>query len=116
MKAIIIKPKDGTVEEVQINDSIEDMHRLIGCETFCQGGWVTDANMAWVDDNGLMKVKDDDILTAVQWYPAALVGNILIMGQTHYGESTDTTLSAAEVRHMVKFVPALHFFKRARVR
>ncbi len=95
MRALLIT-LDG-VEAVEHDGSLESFYRLIGCDCMCLAGVPDRGHAAWVDDEGLFKLKEGTQMTHVAWHPQALAGRILVTGSDEVGNTTPATLSVEEL-------------------
>lgn len=95
MRALLIAP-DG-VKEVDHDGSLESFYRLIGCECMCLAGRPAPEHDAWVDDEGMFKLKEGTQMTHVAWHPQTLAGRVLVTGSDEIGNTTPATLSVEEL-------------------
>ena len=90
MKAILINALEGTVTEIEMKNSIEEMQRLIGCEVFTTVPLrLPDCDMLFVDDEGLLHNPGAKGWFKIFNYPQPLAGNGLIVGHTADGHARD---------------------------
>lgn len=103
MKAILIDTINGTVTEIEMKNSVEEMQRLINCEMFTTVGIrLPDRDMLYVDDLGLYD-------TSKGWfkifnYPQPLSGNGLIIGHDAEGRSRNVQSNVETIRSIVKIL------------
>lgn len=88
---------------VESEDNLTSMYRLLDCDLVDGAGYPDRSHAAWIDDDGIAKVTDGSQGNIVSWYPETLYGKILVTGFDPYtGETTEATMSAKELSHMVK--------------
>lgn len=96
LKAIKIDVEKREVHEVEIEQGLDALCRAIGCQ-FVDRVWLTEGNMLWVDDNGLLKEPQADKFGLIG-YGNLLAGDGIILGSDEEGRSVSTTLTADFVR------------------
>lgn len=101
MKAILINAKTKEVKEVEMGKDYKEIYTQLQCELFTAGMYMNDADVMYVDDEGLMNGTDEFFTFEGAHQPFA--GNGLIMGTDDDGESTDCKMSFDEVKNKVKF-------------
>ena len=101
MKAILINAKTKEVKEVEMGKDYKEIYTQLQCELFTAGMYMNDADVMYVDDEGLMNGTNEFFTFEGAHQPFA--GNGLIMGTDDEGESTDCKMSFDEVKNKVKF-------------
>ena len=101
MKAILINAKTKEVKEVEMGRDYKEIYTQLGCELFTAGAYLDEADVIYVDDEGLINGTDDFFIFEGAHQPFA--GNGLIMGTDDEGESTDCKVDINEVKSKVKF-------------
>ena len=101
MKAFLIDPKHRTITEVQHNDTLEDYHRLIGCEcmdsaTFRRGHTV------FVDDTGFYAREQH--FFAIRGYPQELSNRGLVVGIDEEGETIEPSIGLPWLKDNVSWL------------
>lgn len=103
MRALLITLEGVKEVELDDTDHLKGMYELIGCDAVDGAGYPNATHAAWVDDEGLFKVKDGTQVNLVSWYPQELAGKILVTGfRREDGETVEATMSSQELRSMVK--------------
>ena len=101
MKAILINAKTKEVKEVEMGRDYKEIYTQLECELFTAGTYLDEADVIYVDDEGLINGTDNFFTFEGAHQPFA--GNGLIMGTDDEGESTDCKVSFNEVKDRVKF-------------
>ena len=82
IRAIIIKPEQRSITEEMIEPSLENLYKIIGCDTITIA-YLANGDLAVVDDNGLLK---QNLVSEIYGYH--LAGIIVILGDKD-GEFAD---------------------------
>lgn len=108
-RAYLIDPEKQVITLVQLDGTVEHMHKLMGCELFTLGARFHNGDTIYVDDEGLL--KGDDILIHLFRVnerkvrvsnPTPLAGKALLCGcNERTGESTDPLITIDQLRRVV---------------
>jgi len=99
-KAILIKPFELSVINIEIGEDYTEIQNTIGCRCFTMIT-IDEKNVAYLDDEGLINGTEFGTKFNNDIYPETLAGNILIIGDDGKGGSCDTTLTKASVQGMI---------------
>jgi len=103
MKAFKINTADRKIEEIEINDWAE-IAPAIGnnCEIFACPVTFDNNDTIYTDDEGLYHSFEGGFMMAGWQYP--IVGNAILQGTHHNGESADVVTTKEELEAMVIWV------------
>lgn len=103
MRAILIDPFKQTVEDIDIDPSLDNLYEVLGVEVITVLRW-SPGHALILDDEGLLK----DHATMEYWttdiYEQPLAGRGLILGD-EYGENRPASVNLEAVKTGVRFVP-----------
>ena len=105
-RAILIDSLKHEVSLVSYNGSIDEMYKLLKCDTFCTApAKLPDNNVLFVDDNGLFNHEQGAFKIPFMpgFAPQVLSGNGLIVGIGNDGENANATATLEEITALVKF-------------
>jgi hypothetical protein len=102
MKALLIDSKNRLVKQIEIGEHYTEISKAIDCEVFTAPHIMQDNDTLYCDDEGLLKNPENFFL--LDSYPQPLAGNGLILGCDDEGESTDVSISLAELSSRVTFM------------
>lgn len=102
MRTIIINPKDRTITETDVDDSLKALQQIVGgsIEQVCQG----------LDDNHHCYVNEEGLLDDPQYFfmfkdgHQPLAGAGIILSSTDDGDEAPCTLSLDWVKERVSFM------------
>lgn len=99
IKVILIDPYKKEIRITRIEDDLHSLQKAIGCSILTVGGDVTDSDIIYVDDEGLLK-NDDRIpgLLCEEWNPGPLAGKCLIVGSKN-GDTVSVSDAAVKKLH-----------------
>ena len=104
MKAILIDVVNEEVREVEHDDTLASIYKLVDCGTF-DVVRIDDVNSIYIDDEGLF-VEDQLYFTYEGTTDSvSLAGNGLVLGVDEEGETTPPSLTLKEVEQAVTFLP-----------
>jgi hypothetical protein len=100
MKGILIDPEAKSVEAVESEFELVELHKLVGAETldFCHPLGKTET--VAVDDNGMSRELTRFFIEGYQW---PIYGRAVIFGRDAGGGTVSTHLSVEEVFDSVTF-------------
>jgi len=102
MRAILIDPFKRTVEEIDIDPSLDNMYAVLGVELITVVRW--DAKHALIlDDEGLLKSKEAMEYWHVAGSDKPFAGRGLLLGDEH-GDNRPATVGVPEVQRLVSFL------------
>ena len=105
MRAFLINPELRLVTEVQHDDSLQDIYKLIGCDCIDVVRINDEGDVIYVDDEGLY--KNPCHFFAYENNPHPLAGSGLVLGTGHEGESI-----APQVVTLDSLQDSVHFISR----
>jgi len=109
MKAIFINAKERTVKEVNINNDISEMKRLIECSCFTVGHEFDNGDAVYIDDEGLYHPTDFfELGDACQPF----AGNGLVVG---YGDGSDCKTSIEDIKDDIMWFDVATLLLRQRI-
>ena len=95
MKAVLVDPYLGTIENVEVND-YRDINQHLQCDVFCSGGYDEGGDAIYVNDEGLY--QESMFVYMPDVYPDPYAGRVLFLGlDPSNGESQDAWLDAKDV-------------------
>lgn len=104
MKAYLIDPYEGSIEQVEYSGDYEDIYRLIDCRYFdCVG--IDNGDTIFVDDEGLY--RDNQEFFMIEGYHSPLCGKALVLGTDRKGNSQAPKISLTKLKKMITFIPAM---------
>lgn len=95
MRAILVH--DSNIEVIDLNDTPEEINRLLRSRCYTLGGYPDDDHICYVDDEGLLSLSPGTYIRTVAWHPEPLAGNLLITGIDDEGRTTPATLTPSQV-------------------
>lgn len=103
MKAILIDPFERTIDQIEYNDDIEEIYRLIRCESkiFTVVNFSSNGDGVYVDDEG--RFVSNQAFFSIEGYPQPLAGRGLVLGCDSHGNSTTPKHSFQDICGMVTF-------------
>ena len=104
MKAILVNPKNRTIEMIEISETefLDDTYKALNCDMI--EGVYFDPNqndVGYVDEEG--RLKPEQHFMRVSGWPHPIANSMLIVG-TDGEDDTDTTLSVKEVEDLITFL------------
>lgn len=99
MKAILVDPKNKTVEKINLKEGY-NLREILGCDCV-SGTYASRKDFIYVDDMGLLK---ENYLFFYNGYPSPLAGKSLILGIGEFGESEDCNLTVQQVKRNIQFI------------
>lgn len=107
MKGILIRKDNDqvVVEDIEYKqDDPESICKAIDCSIFTSAGYLENGDAVLVDDEGLITMVDDSIITKMRHYPQPLVGNIMIIGMNRKtGEGQDVVSTREEIVDQIEW-------------
>ena len=98
MKAVLVDPYKGTIENVEVSD-YRDISKHLQCDMFCSGGYDEGGDAIYVNDEGLY--TEDMFVYIPDVYPYPYAGRVLFLGiNRDNGESQDAWLDDVDVADM----------------
>jgi len=101
-KAILIDPETSTVTVVEIED-YKDILKHIGCDVFTSG-CSFNRDTIFVDDEGLLKLKEGNKGFSIDCYHGPFAGRGLVCGHDSEGESVNCESNVVEVAAALEFL------------
>ena len=108
-KAILIKPSELLVTNIEVGEHYTEIQNTIGCRCFTMIR-IDEKNVAYLDDEGLINGTEFGTKFNDDIYPQTLAGNILIIGDDGMGGSCDTTATLKSVQQMISHFVRLSEF------
>jgi hypothetical protein len=104
MKAILIRPAQKAVTEVEYSGDYRTIAKLIEADSglFTAVG-IDEDNFAYVDDEGLLVNPNPHGYFAFRGYHGVLAGNALVLGLDNGGD-VEPTLTVEQVAEIVRFI------------
>ena len=103
-KGFLIDPEEETITEVQVVEpTLQSLYRLTGCDCVTIA-YLTDENIAWVDDEGLFKPNS---IFKIATYFQPLAGKAVILGANPNGAHEDCNLTLDDITSQVTWMPHL---------
>ena len=104
MKAILIDVVNEEVREVEHDDTLASIYKLVDCGTF-DVVRIDDVNSIYVDDEGLFVEDQLYFKYTGTTDSVSLAGNGLVLGVDDEGETTPPSLTLKEVQKAITFLP-----------
>lgn len=99
VKAVYIDVVENTITDIEIEPTLSEYYRLLRCSTIEAVRWAFPDNDLYIDEEGLLK----EITCFFTIGPHQFAGSALVVGPPDEdGGETSTTLTADEVRKVVK--------------
>jgi hypothetical protein len=102
MKAILVNAVERTVKEVELGSDYREINRFIGCRCFTVARYLDKGDAVFADDEGLL--HNPRHFVEIGAYPEPIAGNLLIVGSTPDGDSTDCKSHAKDIDNDVVFL------------
>lgn len=102
MRAILIDPFTRSIDEVDIDPSLDNLYTTLNVELITVVRWDKE-NALIIDDEGLLKPRETMEYFWVRGSGQPFAGKGLLLGDD-YGENRATTLDLETVRKMVRFL------------
>jgi hypothetical protein len=102
MKAILINAAERTVTQVELGQDYKEINRFIGCRCFTVACYLDNGDAVFADDEGLL--HNPRHFVEIGAYPEPIAGNLLIVGSTPDGDSTDCASTVQEIDSDVVFM------------
>ena len=102
IRIILIDAKNKEVKAMEIEPTLEEYYRLIGCELIeaVHPKGLAPKHHLYVDEEGLYRQTCSFLITG---FPAPLRGNAILLSHDDEGESASCTISVGEISNMVYF-------------
>jgi len=101
MKAILINATNRTVTEVEINDDLQSIYKVMGVDMIQTATYLPKNDIIYVDEEGMLKPMMNFFIYEGAHQPFA--GNGLVVGTSRGGKTVAPKISVDEVRKNVKF-------------
>jgi hypothetical protein len=101
MKAFLIDPKQGTITEVQHDDTLQDIYKHIGADCIDAIRINEHGDTIYVDDEGLYR---QDHFFKYKSFVHPIAGSGLVLGADREGYSVDPVIGLEELRNNVTFI------------
>lgn len=102
MKAILINSESRTVNDVIMGDDWREINKLLGSRCFTVACYLDNGDAVYADDEGLL--HNPRHFVEIGTYPEPIAGNLLIVGSTDDGGSTDCQSTVEEIDNDVVFM------------
>jgi hypothetical protein len=104
MKVIKIDSANKTITNIELGKGSKPIYEAIGneCNCFACPVELDNGDVLYTDDEGLFHPFEGGVRMPDWNYP--IVGNILIIGTTENGESTDAKTTIEEITPLIKWV------------
>jgi len=113
MKAFLIDPYEGSIEQVDYSGDYEDIYRLIDCQLFDCVRINRNGDTIYIDDEGLY--RDNQEFFMVEGYHSPLCGKALVLGTDKNGDSEAPKISLTKLKKMITFIPSIFIIARGLV-
>lgn len=100
IKGLLIDPINKKVTEVEFEHSLDEIYKLINCDTFAVPFIFSNNDSLFVDDEGLL--KDPEHFFMISEYGRPIAGMGLILGTDEEGESVSAKTKEIEVLWMTR--------------
>ena len=112
MKAILVNVKDRSVNPIELDGSLEAIYKAIDCRCFAVATYLDNGDAVYADDEGLF--GNPQYFSEIGEYPEPIAGNLLIVGSTHDGDSTDCVSTVEEIKNDIIFMDLADVVNRYR--
>jgi hypothetical protein len=102
MRGILINAVNRTVEYLELEDGINPIREALDCRTFSVPAYRDNDDAIYADDEGLF--DDPQHFVLLGEYPEPIAGNVLLLGTTSDGDSTDCQSSLEDIKREVVFM------------
>jgi hypothetical protein len=109
-KAIKINVETKSVEYITLGDDYQEIYNHIGngCSCFSVPYTFENEDAMYVDDESLLRMNDIKGGFILEEWETPIVGNAIILGTDHEGESIDPKSTLEDIKSQLQFISQEH--------